>query len=224
MEAPRQLVLPFAPVAAHYRAEDFLDAPSNEAARRWLEAPADWPLRRLALSGAAGSGKTHLLHGWSERHGATLLGGSALRGLMRRSGPLAIDDADLAPEPETLLHLLNDAAAGGAPVLLAGRLPAARWPVRLADLRSRLRATVSVELEQPDDALLRALLARLLAERQLAVSQAVQDWLLARLPRNGAVLREAASRLDRAALAAGRAVDYRLAGDIVRCLDADEAL
>ncbi len=222
MEAPRQLVLPFAPVAAHYRADDFLYAPSNEAARRWLEAPADWPLGRLALSGQAGAGKTHLLHGWAERHGATLLDGSGLRGLMRRSGPLAIDDADLAPEPETLLHLLNDAAAAEAPVLIAGRLAAARWPVRLADLRSRLRATVSVELEQPDDALLRALFAQLLAERQLVVGHAVQEWLLCRLPRNGAALREAACRLDHAALAAGHAVDYRLAAAIVDRLAVDD--
>lgn len=222
MEAPRQLVLPFAPRAAHYRADNFLHAPSNEAARRWLAAPSEWPLRRLVLSGEAGAGKTHLLHGWSQEHGAALLHGPSLRGLLRLGGPLVIDDADLAPESDTLLHLLNDAAAGEAPVLLAGRLPAARWPVTLPDLRSRLRATVSVELGQPDDALLRALFAQLLAERQLAVSHAVQEWLLCRLPRNGGALREAACRLDHAALAAGRAVDYRLAGAIVACL-ADEA-
>ena len=221
MDAPRQLVLPFAPVAAHYQADAFLEGPSNEAARRWLADPAAWPLGRLALCGEAGTGKTHLLHGWAEQHQATWLDGAGLRGLAQCGGTLAIDDADLAPQPETLLHVLNEAAAAGSPVLLAGRLPAARWPVALPDLRSRLRATVSVELEQPDDGLLRALFARLLAERQLAVSRAVQEWLLCRLPRNGSALREAACRLDHAALAAGRAVDYRLAAVMLSCLAVD---
>ena len=219
----RQLALPFVAVAPRLRADDFLAAPSNEAARRWLCDTAAWPLRRLALSGATGAGKTHLLQCWAERHDAMLLDGACLRGMVHGSAAIAIDDADLAPVSEALLHLLNDAAERQYPVLLAGRLPASRWPVVLPDLRSRLRATVSVELGQPDDALLRALLARLLAERQLAVSAAVQDWLLLRLPRNGADLREAAARLDRAALAAGRGVSRSLAAEIVRSFAPDEA-
>jgi len=45
----------------------------------------------------------------------------------------------------------------------------------------------------------------------LLVPGPVQDWLLAVLPREPAALREAAARLDRAALAAGRSVTRALA-------------
>jgi hypothetical protein len=47
---------------------------------------------------------------------------------------------------------------------------------------------------------LRMLFARLLAERQVPVSRALQDWLLLRLPRSPAILREAVARLHRAFL------------------------
>ncbi len=53
------------------------------------------------------------------------------------------------------------------PVLLAARAPPARWQFGLADLASRLRAITAVEIGPPEDTLLRILLARLLAERQL---------------------------------------------------------
>ncbi len=43
----------------------------------------------------------------------------------------------------------------------------------------------------------------------------VQDWLLLRLPRDPAALREAAARLDQAALAAGRRVTQAIAADVL---------
>ena len=197
----RQLALPFAH-EPQFTAADFLAGPSNEMALAWLAPGADWPLRRLALSGPEGSGKTHLLHVWAARTGARLLAGPSLPPVPAPPDrPVAIDDADAAAELP-LLHLLNACAEAGRPLLLAARTPPARWPTGLADLASRLRALTIAEIRAPDDGLLRALLARLLAERQLAVTEPVQDWLRLRLPRTPAAMREAAARLDRAALVA----------------------
>jgi chromosomal replication initiation ATPase DnaA len=219
----RQLALPFAH-EAHFD-DDFLPGGANRAALAWVSR-GRWPSGRLALWGEAGSGKTHLLHLWARRAGAALLDGAAVRGpfeaLAMGAGGLAVDDADLAGE-ETLLHLLNAASEAGRPVLLAAQAAPARWETGLADLRSRLRAASAVELGAPDDALLRALLARLLAERQLAVGEGVQDWLLARLPRTGVALREAAARLDRASLAEGRAVTRALAARVLPGMDVADA-
>lgn len=207
---PRQLALAF-PHEPRFAGQDFLPAPSNEAARAWLARPAEWPQRRLALWGAEGSGKTHLLHVWAERSQAALRDGPTLRfdGSFP-DRPLAIDDADLAPE-RALLHVLNAAAEAGQPALLAARLPPARWAVRLPDLASRLRAITAVELRAPEDALLRTLLARLLVERQLAVPGPIQDDLLLHLPRTQGAMREIAARLDHASLAEARRVTRPLA-------------
>jgi chromosomal replication initiation ATPase DnaA len=217
----RQLAFPFPPRQT-YAAADFLPAAANARALAWLQDPAKWPALRLGLFGAPGSGKTHLLHLFAARHGARLLPGEAVRQLidLPPAGGLVIDDADALPEPQSLLHALNAAAERRLPVLLAGRNPPARWPVGLPDLASRLRATASVGLEQPDDALLRALLARLLADRQMRVDPQIQDYLLARLPRSAAAMREAACCLDRLSLAAGRRVTRALAADALARLGA----
>lgn len=208
--------------APHYDAQDFLPAPSNAAALAWLTGPAAWPQRRLALWGPEGCGKTHLLHLWAGRAGAEVLSGPGLA-LVPPTRPLAVDDADAAPE-RPLLHLLNAAAEAGFAVLLAAREPPARWGMALPDLASRLRATTAVRIERAEDELLRALLHRLLAERQLAVAEPLVEWMLLRLPRSQAALREAAARLDHAALAAGRAVGRALAQQVVEGMAADEAL
>ena len=219
----RQLALPL-PYQARYGA-DFLAAGSNEAARVWLRRIREWPQRRLALWGDSGTGKTHLLHRWADANNAELLAGFALPGLaVSPTRPVAIDDADGCADEAALLHLMNDLAEAGLPLLLAARLPPARWRVGLPDLGSRLRATLSVGIAPAEDELLRALLARLLAERQLAVPAAVQDWLLLRLPRTPAAIRDAAARLDHAALAAGSRVTRGLAAEqLADLLSAQEA-
>src|SRR5262249_22462581 len=100
--APYALLFPHSP---HHAPPRPLAADSSAEARRFLDHTADWPHRRLALWGPAGCGKTRLLHSWVRRQGAVLVAGPGLR-LVPPERPLAIDDADAAPEAP-LLHTLN---------------------------------------------------------------------------------------------------------------------
>jgi len=200
---------------SRFTAADFRAAPSNAEARAWLLRSEAWPGRRLALWGEAGRGKTHLLHIWAERSCARICAGADLAGLPEVTAAIAIDDADAVADEAALLHLLNATAEAGVPVLLAARTPPARWRVSLPDLASRLRAIAAVEIGPPEDMLLRLLLARLLAERQLRPAEPVQDWLLERLPRSAAALADAVGRLDRAALDRQRNITVRFAADVL---------
>lgn len=183
----------------------FIAAAANEAARTWLGRTELWPDGRLALWGAAGHGKTHLLRIWAARTGAGVADGPALSGFPEVASPfgVALDDADQA-DPAALLHLLNIARELDRPVLLAARAPPARWPVTLRDLASRLRSITAVEVEAPDDDLLRQLLPRWLGERQLVADAALHDRLLLRLPRSPEVLLAAVARLNEDALTSRR--------------------
>jgi DnaA regulatory inactivator Hda len=214
-----QLQLPF-PHAPGYDSRNFLPAASNQEALVWLDT--GWPDRRLALWSPAGCGKSHLLHIWAERTGACMLTGQTLseqivRDLagMPENGALALDDADTIAAEPLLLHLLNTARDRGLRVLLAGRTPPSRWPVRLPDLSSRLRAITAVEIRPPSDDLLAALLVHLLSDRQLTVAQPVQEWLLTHLPRSPAALRQAVIRLDRISLAAGKPITRAFAANVL---------
>lgn len=218
---PNQLPLPF-PHQPRYDPRDFIPAASNQDARAWLDA--EWPERRLALCGPPGSGKSHLLHIWARRTGAALLAGQALADLhgVPESGGLALDDGDLVRDETLLFHLLNTARDRGLRLLLSGRQSPARWPVRLPDLSSRLRAIATAEIHEPDDALLAALLRRLIADRQLVVSQPAQEWILTHCPRSPAALREAVGKLDRQALISGGPITRTLAAKVLKDEDPDE--
>lgn len=179
---------------------DFIVAPSNSDAVAWIDRWPDWPdlgtgFRALALHGPAGAGKSHLAAVWRARApGGTLL-----------------DDAAPPADERELLHELNALRERGGQLLLVGREAPARWPVRLPDLASRLKAIPAVALGAPDDGLLRALYGKLFAERQLAVGGELIDWLIAHLERSGAAALLAVDRLDQAALEQRRAITIALA-------------
>jgi chromosomal replication initiation ATPase DnaA len=196
----RQLPLPI-PARHALDEASFLAAASNETARTWLARTEVWPEGRLALWGGKDCGKTHLLQIWADRNGAEVADGPALAGFpeLASLAGVAVDDADRAEEAG-LLHLLNTARDLGRPVLLAARLPPARWAIQLRDLASRLRAITTVEVGAPDDDLLRRLLLHWLAERQLVADETLHDRLLLRLPRSPEVLRAAVVRLDAQAM------------------------
>jgi chromosomal replication initiation ATPase DnaA len=224
----QQLALPFAHAPA-FNAIEFLEAPSNADALAWLARTSAWPGGRLALCGEASVGKTHLLHIWAGRAAARLLPGASLTAMAaydEPAAPLAIDDADAAA-PEALLHVLNAASEARQPVLLAARQSPAHWEARwsrpLADLSSRLRAVLAVPIGPPEETLLRSLFARLLAERQIAVPEHVQDWMLLRLPRSPAALHEAAHRFDRASLDSGRGATRAIAARVIADMTAPPA-
>lgn len=199
-----QLVLPME-AAPSFAAADFVADASNEEALRWLSAPARWPDGRLLLAGPPGTGKTHLLHATAQAQGWALLRGPDLRGLPEApTRGVALDEADLPGEETALLHLMNACAEARLPLLMAAPRPPSRWRIALADLRSRLAATAVALLDEPSDALLDALLAKHLADRQMQLDPGLIATLRRQLPRRAAVMAEAVARLDRASLIAGR--------------------
>ena len=218
---PNQLPLPFQH-QPRYDSLDFIPAESNHAARAWLDT--EWPDRRLALFGPPGCGKSHLLHIWARRTSATVIAGHTLADLDRlpEHGALALDDGDLVRDETLLFHLLNTARDRGLRLLIAARIAPARWPVRLPDLSSRLRAIAAAEIQEPDDDLLAALLQRLIADRQLIVTQPAREWIAIHCPRSPSALREAVARLDRENLISGGPVTRTLAAKVLKDDGADE--
>lgn len=168
----------------------------------------------LFLAGAAGSGKSHLLHARLREQGgsytdAALIathGEAALAGL-GDSRWLAIDDLDAltgADAAIALARLLDQRRRDGLVTVLAGRrVPAERGDL-LADLRTRLALCAVFTLQALGDDDLREWLRTRAAARGLELPDAVAEYLIRRLPRDAASLGAAIDRLDRAALVAQR--------------------
>ena len=217
---PRQLVLAL-DHAVSFAREDYLTGPSNEAAMMLVERWPDWPDRIMTLVGPQGSGKSHLAAIWAEATGARVLAAKLLEETDPPSalatGALVVED--LEPDgldERALFHLINLAREERAYVLITARSPPASFPVTIRDLESRLRALPGVSLSAPDDLLLRAVIVKLAADRQIAVDEALVNYLANRIERSFAAAHAAVARLDHEAMRQHRPVTRALASELFR--------
>ena len=220
--APRQLVLDL----AHRQAlgeEDFLVSSSNAAAVELIDRWPAWPHPVCVVLGPQGSGKSHLANVWRLRSSAGLLAASALdeRAVAAppEGGALALEDLDREPIDErALFHLINRARESSLSVLLTSRTAPGDLEVAVPDLRSRLRALPVVEVHAPDEALLKAVLVKLFADRQLNVDPAVIEFVSVRMERSMAAASRVVAAVDRLALATHRKVTRPLAAEALATL------
>jgi chromosomal replication initiation ATPase DnaA len=215
---PRQLALALDHRESYAR-EDFLSGAGNEAALKLIESWPDWPASAVALVGPEGSGKSHLASIWAATAGARMISGRALTqsGLLAAlaTGALVIEEAPSADE-RALFHLINLAREEQAYLLFTARSIPSVWQVDIADLASRLRALPAVTLRAPDDAMLRGLIIKLAADRQLTFDESIVRYLLSHIERTFAATRAAVIALDNEALRQGRPATRALAAELFR--------
>jgi chromosomal replication initiation ATPase DnaA len=86
---------------------------------------------------------------------------------------------------------------------------------RLPDLRSRLSALPAVSIGAPDDALLKTVMLKQFADRQLSIEPKVLEFLALHIDRSLAAASLAVEAVDRAALASGRKITRQLAASVL---------
>jgi chromosomal replication initiation ATPase DnaA len=207
------------PITPRLGRDDFLAAPANLSALTMIEEWPNWPNRMISINGPPGSGKSHLLAIWAAQSQAQIYTGAALPSLeelvRRNLSAIGIDDVDQLKDETALFHLLNFATEHQVFVVMTARRLLRRDEVTLPDLLSRLRLALSLEINAPDEALVRAVLEKLFKDRQLIVDAPALDYAALRLDRSLEAVRAFVAAIDRAALAQGRPITRALAAEIM---------
>ena len=212
------------PAEVRLEARDFFVGPANEQAYAMVLSPESWPNGKLALVGPARSGKTHLARIFADATDAAMVRAGAIDpdADLPDTALVVEDGPDLQPHAEEwLFHAHNRLAQHGLPLLVTGRSAPARWPLTLPDLASRLSAATSVTIDQPDDALLTALLLKQFQDRQLTPAPDALTYLVRNLPRSFAAVQQAVETLDRRALAQSRSLTRPFVQTVLAELDPD---
>lgn len=214
---PEQLVLEL-PLRQARGAEDFLVSHSNAQAVAIVDAWPQWPGPAVLIVGPEGSGKSHLAHVWQEASQAAIVSAETLGedavAALEQAHALVIEDVDRAIASETVaFHLLNLAREKGYAILVTSRRPAGELAITLPDLRSRLRALPVYAIEAPDDGLLKGVLVKLFADRQLAVEPHIINYLALHMSRSMEQAAAVVAAIDRRSLAMQRKVTRAIAAE-----------
>jgi chromosomal replication initiation ATPase DnaA len=199
----------------NFAEENFVVSDANRRAYALLVQEAPWHSHALVVAGPAASGKSHLAHIWASRHKAARIAAAALSKPALDAASYVVEDIERLASEEALFHLFNHVVqARGRLLLTSTKLPE-ELPLILPDLRSRLKAAQVVQISLPDDALLKTLLIKQFADRQLKVGPEVVAYLLSRMPRSFAAAKEVVAALDEASLSERRNISISLAREVL---------
>jgi len=174
--------LPFQwPVAD--RDDDFLVSDANRLAYTHFTRWSSWPVMATLLTGPRKSGRSLLA-----------------RIFVRRTAGRLFDRVE-DHEEEAIFHAWNDAQARRRPLVMIGDAPPPAWTIKLPDLASRIAATPQVAIEDPDDALIATLIAKLLQDRGIVAPPDLADFLVPRIERSYVAVQNVVDTLDRRVLA-----------------------
>ena len=222
MIADRQLTMEFEHRSSQ-SGEDFLVADCNNEAIDWIDTWPNWPAPALVIVGAAGAGKSHLAAVFAAHSGAQFINANEFSSIaFDIANDLIIEDVDriLSLELEQpLLHVYNAAKEASHRILMTAATPPARWGIALPDLRSRMNATISVGIGPPEDTLIRALLVKMFADRQVQVSSDVITYAASRMERSFLAARQIVDHADRLALATKKKITVPLIKQVLENLE-----
>lgn len=199
--------------------EDFMMAECNFEAFRLVDSWPNWSYFAACIYGPEGCGKTHLANIFSDKVSvlehypykipcikAAGLTTELPRRLFETFPCLIIEDLQTNINQEALFHLYNMYRDEGGFVLFTSTRAPARLNFTLPDLRSRMNIVPSVEIKEPDDGLLSALLIKLFADRQITLSPEVLNYTIANMQRSFAYARKLVAEIDNISLARKRAI------------------
>lgn len=167
-----------------------LPSPDRAPDRSAIIPPADGPSPLALIDAFVAGGAPVLLIVGPPGSGKTLLGRVALAALQADSPnhPIFADDVDRLDDPAALLEGVVRHVDRGDRLILAGRGEPRAWAHGLKDLETRLASWPRITLAEPDESQLVAVLARMFADRQMRVDDAVLRLATKRLPPRFAAL------------------------------------
>ena len=224
----KQIPLDLPHVTAMTR-DDFMVTGANRSAVAMIDQWPAWPSHGAIVCGPAGSGKTHLAAIWQNMAGANSVAAKNLSKLevpgILSTGSVVIEDVhESGIDEAALFHLLNLVRHNKAHVLISSRVPPQDIATTLPDLRSRLNSFPIVSISAPDDALLRGVLVKHFADRQIAVDEALISYLVARMPRSLGMAQDLVARIDAEALTEKAEITRSFAGRVLAQMTSPEML
>ena len=203
----------------NFNEHDFYLSKSNQNAFNLVNSWPDWNKKILNISGEKFSGKSHLANIFKLKSKAFLVKGDEINNSIFKRLKLyesvIIDDFENCKEEEILYSIFNLIDQDSKYMLINSLKPINEIKFNLSDLTSRSKNCIYVEIENPDDELLFAIILKNFSDRQIKIEKKIINFIISRIDRSYRKIDEFIYKIDELSLKKKKPINLKTIKEIL---------
>ena len=207
-----QLLLNFK-FSKNFQKDDFFVSKSNFFAYNLINSWPNWEKNILNICGEKYSGKSHLLKIFQEKNKGKLFDSRTFTledvKNLRLYQNIILENFDEKVEEKAIFSLINFVDQNNKYLLIVSELPINEINFKLNDLKSRSKNCLIAKIEQPDDDLIKVLIAKSLSDRQIKIDNKLIEYAVKRISRSYGKISEFIYKIDEVSLKKKKSIDLK---------------
>ena len=214
-----QLLLNFN-FSKNYKKDDFFVSKSNFFAFNLIDTWPKWEKNIINICGEKYSGKTHLSQIFLNKNKGKIL--ESKKFIFNKAENLRIyqniilEDFNNDIDEESIFSLINFVDQNNKYLVINSLKPINEMNFNLKDLKSRAKNSLVAKIENPDDQLIKVLLAKNFSDRQIKIDNKLIEFAVKRITRSYGKIFEFIYKIDEMSLKMKKSIDLKTVKKVLK--------
>ena len=214
-----QLLLNFN-FSKNYKKDDFFVSKSNFFAFNLIDTWPKWEKNIINVCGEKYSGKTHLSEIFLNKNKGKILNSKKFifneAHNLRIYQNIILEDFNDDIHEESIFSLINYVDQNNKYLVINSLKPINEMNFNLKDLKSRAKNSLVAKIEDPDDQLIKVLLAKNFSDRQIKIDNKLIEFVVKRITRSYGKIFEFIYKIDEMSLKMKKSIDLKTVKKVLR--------
>ena len=198
----------------NFKNTDFVLSKSNKHIYHFLDRWPKWERNFINIIGQKFSGKTHLINIFIKKNKGIRINGRFLNEddlkKIAIHENIIIEDLTTNINENLLYSLINLIEQDNKYVIITSLNPIVDVDFKLADLRSRAKSFLLLNIAQPDDELIFGIILKNLSDRQILLDKKLIDYTVKRIERSYSKIHSFIYKIDQLSLKKKKSIDFKI--------------
>ncbi len=198
----------------NFKNDDFFLSKSNKHVFDFLDKWPKWEKNFINITGERFSGKTHLINIFLKKNKGIKIDASHLKNTHLREikiyENIIIENLTSNIDEKLLYSFLNSIDQDNKYIIVTSSVPIVYLNFKLKDLKSRTKNFILLNLEQPDDELIFAIMIKNLSDRQITLDKKLIQYIIKRIERSYSKIYDFIYKVDQLSLKKKKSIDLKI--------------
>ena len=203
----------------NYKNRDFFSTKSNKHVLNFLEKWPKWEKNFVNITGERLSGKTHLINIFLKKNKGIIIDANFLNNdnlkKIEVNDNIIIENLTSNVDEKLLYSLLNLIEQDNKYIIITTLVPIVSLDFKLKDLKSRTKNFLLLNIEQPDDELIFAIIIKNLSDRQITLDKKLIQYIIKRIERSYSNIHDFIYKIDKLSLKKKKSIDLKIIKEVL---------